>query len=167
MVQFVWCLIYMGMLGVLSHYIGEALPRDWFQYDAAPYRPYDWERGGRVYEKIGIRRWKDHMPDMSRVMRDMMPKRLSWGVGAEQVQRLIAETCVAEMIHRVLCVFSVGIYFIMPTGMGLFLMALYILVFNVPFIIIQRYNRPQLVRLVERLEARKVRIRNACADSVM
>ena len=55
----------------------------------------------------------------------------------------------------------------MPTGTGLFLTAVYILLFNVPFIMIQRYNRPQLVRLAEKMEARRERIRSACADSVM
>lgn len=98
MVQFLWCLVYVALLGVLSHVIGEALPRGWFLYDAAPFKPYAWERCGKAYEKLGIRRWKDHMPDMSRVMRDMTPKRLSWGDSAEQIQRLVAETCVAEMI---------------------------------------------------------------------
>ena len=62
---------------------------------------------------------------------------------------------------------AVGIFFIMPTGTGLFLTAVYILLFNVPFIMIQRYNRPQLVRLAEKMEARRERIRSACADSVM
>lgn len=167
MVQFLWCLIYVGVLGVLAHIIGEALPREWFSYEAAPFKPYEWEHDGKIYEKVSIRRWKDHVPDMSRLMRNMTPKRLSWGDSAEQIQRLIAETCVAEMIHRALCVLAIGIFFIMPTGTGLFLTVVYILLFNVPFIMIQRYNRPQLVRLAEKLEARRSRIRNACADSVM
>ena len=167
MTALVWCLIYMGLLGILSHYVGESLPRSWFSYDAATFKPYAWERGGKIYEKFGIRRWKDHMPDMSRVMRDMMPKRLSWGMNVDQIKKLITETCVAETIHRILCLLSVGIYFIMPTGTGVFLMILYILLCNVPFIMIQRYNRPQLVRLVEKLEARRERIRDACADTVV
>lgn len=167
MLSFLWCLLYVTVLGILSHYVGEALPREWFHADAAPFKPYDWEQDGRIYERLGIRRWKDHLPDMSRVMRDMTPKRLSWGMNAEQIQNLVAETCVAEMVHRVLCVLSVGICLIMPSGLGLFLTAVYILVFNVPFIMIQRYNRPQLIRLAEKLEARRDRIQNACADTVM
>ncbi len=166
MMQFLWCLIYMGLLGVLSHIIGEALPRQWFLYDAVPFKPYAWEHGGKVYEKLGIRRWKDHVPDMSRIMQDMTPKRIAWGNGTEHIQRLIAETCVAELIHQILCVFAFGIYCIMPTGGGLFLTIVYILLFNVPFILIQRYIRPQLVHLAARLEARQARVSNACTDTV-
>ena len=43
MTALVWCLIYMGLLGILSHYVGESLPRSWFSYDAAPFKPYAWE----------------------------------------------------------------------------------------------------------------------------
>lgn len=120
MVQFMWCLGYVGLLGILSHIIGEALPRQWFLYDTVPFKPYAWEHGGKVYEKLGIRRWKDHVPDMSRFLRDMTPKRISWGDSAEHIQTLIAETCVAELVHQILCVLALGIYCIMPTGIGFF-----------------------------------------------
>ena len=51
------------------------------------------------------------------------------------------------------------------SGIGIFLSCL-VIVCNLPFIWIQRYNRPMLVAFAQRLEAREERKRHACADSV-
>ena len=52
-------------LGALAFFGGEKLPRRWFRPDAFPYRQAAWEQNGAVYEKLGIRVWKDIFPDMS------------------------------------------------------------------------------------------------------
>ncbi len=47
------------------------------------------EKGGRIYLKLGIRKWKDHLPDMSCLMPDMVRKDL----GSDPAV-LVQETCV-------------------------------------------------------------------------
>ena len=69
--------LYAAALGILAHPVGQALPRRWFDPHRAPYRCRDWEQGGRVYNKLHIRRWKDRLPDMSRLMPDMVKKKLA------------------------------------------------------------------------------------------
>ena len=69
--------LYAAALGILAHPVGQALPRRWFDPYQAPYRCRDWEQGGRVYNKLHIRRWKDRLPDMSRLMPDMVKKKLA------------------------------------------------------------------------------------------
>ena len=64
-------LLTVATLGFLAHSIGEALPRRWFHADAFPWRAGRWEQGGRVYLKLGVRAWKDRLPDMSRFVHDM------------------------------------------------------------------------------------------------
>lgn len=162
---FLKSVLYVFFCGVLSHFIGEALPRKWFRYDRFPFAVWKWERGGRIYDRICIREWKDRMPDMSRVMKDMMPKRLPLFPTAAQVRALIRETCVAEAIHVALCVAAQGITIFWDGPIGAFL-ALITILGNLPFIIIQRYNRPMLVSLAERLEEREERRQHACADSI-
>ena len=95
--------LYAAALGVLAHPVGQALPRRWFDPHQAPYRCRDWEKGGRVYNKLHIRRWKDRLPDMSRLMPDMVKKKLS----AADPMSLVQETCVAECVHCWLIVLSV------------------------------------------------------------
>lgn len=98
---------------------------------------------------------------MSRVMRDMLPKRVTYDATSESLTALIRETCVAEFIHCWLCVFSVGIYVIWKNYIGIILMLVFIFC-NIPFILIQRYNRPHLIKLRDRMIRRETRKKCDC-----
>jgi glycosyl-4,4'-diaponeurosporenoate acyltransferase len=153
------------MCGILAHVIGEAIPRRIFSADRFPYAPWKWERNGAVYEKLGIRFWKDRLPDMSRVCKKMVPKRFEAFPTAEGTERLIAETCVAEATHAVLCLVAPVIWLFWQNSVGVILSGV-VIVCNLPFIMIQRYNRPRLIALQKRLTLREERKRNASTDSV-
>ncbi len=155
--KFLYSLIYIAVLGVLSHFVGQALPRKCFDAEKPPYKAAKWEKGGKVYEKLGIKHWKDIVPDMSRIMPDMVKKKLTSENKERGMDTLIAETCVAECVHWGLIVLSFGILF---WWRGLWA-AVFLLVYNIfgnlPFIIIQRYNRPRLVMLEQRRKRRAVK----------
>ena len=129
------CALYLAALGVAAHPLGQALPRKWFCAEKAPWRSAPWEKGGRIYLKLGIRKWKDHLPDMSRLMPDMVRKDL----GSDPAV-LVQETCVAECVHWALTLLSV----------------VYNVLGNVSFIVIQRYNRPRLQKLAEKIRRKPV-----------
>ena len=154
-------IVYVAVIGILAHYIGESMPRGWFSENKFPYRIYAFEKNGRIYEKIGIRSWKTKLPDMSRIMRDMLPKRVTFDATSESVGALLKETCVAEFIHQCLCVLSIGIYFIWKNSTGVVLMIVFIFC-NIPFILIQRYNRPHLTSLKNRLKKREEKRKCVC-----
>ena len=140
------CALYLAALGVAAHPLGQALPRKWFCAEKAPWRSAPWEKGGRIYLKLGIRKWKDHLPDMSRLMPDMVKKKLA----AADPMSLVQETCVAECVHCWLVVLSVGMLFLWKSVWSWALWLVYNLLGNVSFILIQRYNRPRLLRLAEK-----------------
>ena len=106
-----------------------------------------------MYEKLGIKRWKDYLPDMSKIMPDMVKKKMS-AAKEQGTAVLIAETCVAECVHWALIVLSLGIFLFWRGGWAVLFWLVYNILGNVPFIIIQRYNRPRLVMLEERRERR-------------
>lgn len=161
-----YSILYVIALGIASHFIGEAIPRSAFHYDRFPYRTYRWERGGRIYERIGIHKWKDRMPDMSRIMTDMVPKKVGRTPKSEEVWVLVQETCRAEIVHLALCLCAPVIWLFWQNSIGILCTALVVLG-NLPFILIQRYNRPILASLATRLEAREERKRkHESADSV-
>ena len=157
---------YVAVIGILAHYIGESLPRSLFSEYKFPYRIYKWENDGKVYNRLKIKKWKTHLPDMSRVMRDMLPKKVTFDATSNNIDALIKETCVAECIHYWLCIFSVGIYLIWKTYVGVVLAFVFV-VCNLPFIMIQRYNRPHLVKLRDKLLKREKREKFALADTVL
>ena len=147
------CLIYLAAIGVVCFYIGRLLPGNWFHSDRFPFRSFPFEREGRTYEKLGIRWWKDKVPDMSRILpKAMLPKRLPWGAQPERVAQMIQETCVAEFVHIVLFILGFGCVLIWEGAGGWIAAAVYNLLGNVPFILIQRYNRARLRRLMRSMQ---------------
>ncbi len=145
--------LYVAALGILSHFVGQALPRAHFDPQKFPYRSADWENGGKVYEKLGIKHWKDRLPDMSKIMPDMVKKKMS-AVKSQGMDVLIAETCVAECVHWALMLLSLGIFFFWRGAWAVVFWLVYNLLGNLPFIIIQRYNRPRLAMLEQRRKRR-------------
>lgn len=145
---------YIVLWGILSHIIGEMLPRRWFHWDRFPYRTAAWEREGHFYEKLGIRKWKDWLPDKSKHTKHTFTKQMKGHLGEDSLVRFLQETCVAELIHWVLTVLAVPLYFYVPTPLGAVFATLYGLS-NIPFIMIQRYNRPRLARVLRRKQGAK------------
>lgn len=149
--QLLLCALYIFSIGILSHFIGNALPRSWFSADKAPWRSAAWERDGRIYDAIGIRRWKDKVPDSSKYARDMVPKSIAARPTYASIGRLVAETCVAECVHAVLMLASLAVLWIWP-GVGGAAVYVLCILGNLPFILIQRFNRPRLLRMQQRMQ---------------
>ena len=84
------------------------------------------------------------MPDKSRYMRTMVKKTLGEDRSSKHIKRLIEETCVAEMVHWLLLLVGPLFMLISNSVFGVIASILYSLS-NVPFIMIQRYNRPRLI----------------------
>ena len=148
-------ILVMALLGLASQVVGFLLPRRIFHGDRPPFAPFGWEKNGKVYERLHIRRWKDHVPDMSRIIKNMVKKKLPAGSSSAHMDLLVQETCVAELIHALLIVAGLWLLRIWPGIGGRIVYLVYTLVGNLPFIIIQRYNRPRLVRLAEKTRKRE------------
>ena len=152
--KFFVCVIYLIAIGILSNPAAKLINRDNIDYTKFPYRSYSFERGGKIYEKIGIRFWKDKVPDMSAVLKHLIKKEVRFKSSAADVLRQIQETCVAEKVHVDLSLASVGVLFIWESSFGFFIWFLCFLG-NLPYILIQRYNRPRLVRTYRRRQKQK------------
>lgn len=150
------CLVYIIVLGIVSFALGRLLPKKWFHFDRAPFCAFAWERAGRVYTKLGIHHWQSRVPDMSRFFPKLMPaKSLERLPDQTGLLTMIQETCVAEAVHVVLCLFGIACLWLWPGFGGAAVYTVYVLLGNLPFILIQRYNRPRLVRMYRRREKQK------------
>jgi glycosyl-4,4'-diaponeurosporenoate acyltransferase len=119
---------------------------------AAPlYRPRRWERGGRFYERtLGIRAWKDRLPDGARLFRGGFSKRaLAQPGDARYLELFVRETCRAELAHWVVFALAAPFFLWNPAWAG-WAMVLYAIAANLPCIAAQRYNRLRLARLLSR-----------------
>jgi len=94
------------------------------------------------------------VPDMSRLLGDMVKKQLAPD-GKTDYALLVQETCVAECVHFCLGLLSLGAFALCRSGWMVCIVAVYILLGNLPFQIIQRYNRPRLLRLMRKARKEK------------
>jgi len=143
------CIIYLTIIGFGSFCAGRLVPQK-FCCLQFPYRPFQFEQNGKLYDKIGIRKWQNKLPNMSKLCPGLMPaKELPRHPTESNVEKMLQETCIAELTHFILCILGAGCIFLWKGSGGKFLSVLYSLG-NLPFILIQRYNRPRLLRLLER-----------------
>ena len=154
--RFIYSLCYAAGLGVVSFVLGRLVPKEWFDYTRFPYRSFAFEKGGKIYEAIGIAKWQSRVPDMSRIFPKLMPaKKIPARPDEQTLLVMIRETCAAEATHTLLMLAGLGVIVIWPCVWGVMLYLVYAILGNLIFIIIQRYNRPRLVRLYERKRAKR------------
>lgn len=164
--RMIWGITYIVLVAILAHYIGELIPRKWFDYERFPYTSFGWEKDGTAYDKIKIKKWKSKLPDLSRVAKYMVPKKVTADMTSSDLDILLRETCVAEFIHTALCIISSGVIWITEEAYGVVLYLIFALG-NIPFILVQRYNRPHLKKLRTKMLAREEQLKNASSDIVV
>lgn len=153
------CLVYFALIGIGSFLAGRILPKSLFHFERVPFRSFPFEENGRIYKKLKVHKWKDKVPDMSRFFPKLMPsKKLPKVVDSARIRRMLEETCVAEWTHGLLCIAGWGCIFIWK-GAGGWIISILYMVANLPFMIIQRYNRPKLVRLLHAVLEKEVKNR--------
>lgn len=148
------CVVYLAILGALSFLIGRIFPKRWFHWNAFPYRTFPLEKEGRIYTLLGIRLWHNQVPDMSRIFpRLMPPKTMPRNPDEATLVLMLQETCIAEMTHAFLIITGFGCLLLCPGTTGLVFSLLFAFG-NLPFICVQRYNRPRLKKLLDRVTTR-------------
>ena len=144
------CALYVFVIGIATQFAGQALPRQWFDPDSALFRQRSWEKDSDFYRKIRIRKWKHKLPDASKHSKNMYRKAVNTTPDAENLERMVQETCVAEFAHTLLILLSLGVVKIWKGRQG-WICWLLCLLGNLPFILIQRFNRPRLQSALARV----------------
>ncbi len=146
--------MYVALIGILSNFVALFIPRSKLKEDKFPFKSFKWEKNGRIYDKLKIRFWKNKVPDMSKILKFIPAKEVKSSFGSREIKALIKETCIAELVHVALAILSSAVLFICPSAGGIVIFIGCIIV-NLPFILIQRYNRPQYSVLCSRLQKRE------------
>jgi glycosyl-4,4'-diaponeurosporenoate acyltransferase len=114
------------------------------------FREKSWEAGGDIYQRLfKVRTWKAILPELSDFLKILFPKKKIRAFDAGYLQSYIIESCRAELTH--FCIIGITLLFPLWAGFSVSLLVIYISVLlNLPFIVIQRYNRPRIQRLLIR-----------------
>ena len=111
------------------------------------FREKDFEK--KLYDLLRVRKWKKYIPTYAPDTFDISKKNMSEIVGA---------TCQAEVVHEVIMALSLlPIAFIPFLGgaAALIITSVLSMLIDFVFVILQRYNRPRLVRIIEHSEKLK------------
>jgi glycosyl-4,4'-diaponeurosporenoate acyltransferase len=122
------------------------MPVTWFNPGVA----HAWELGGRFYERVlGIKRWKDRLPDAARWFSGGFAKGQLVDTHPDYLCRFVRETRRGELCHW-FALACAPVFFVWNPWWADLVMVGYGLLANVPCILAQRYNRLRLQRLLSR-----------------
>lgn len=108
----------------------------------------NWEHGGRIYERaFAIKRWKDKLPDAASWFRGGFAKANLRDASPEFLERFRRETWRGELVHWV-ALLTLPVFCVWNPWWAVLVNAAYAAVANVPCILVQRYNRARLLRLL-------------------
>ncbi|MBQ7922197.1 MAG: glycosyl-4,4'-diaponeurosporenoate acyltransferase [Clostridia bacterium] len=144
--------LYLVLISVIAFPLGRMLPKQWVNYDRFPFCTAEWEEDGKIYNRLGIRKWQHKLLDMSRIMTKYMKrKELPENYSEDDIRYLLDETCIAETVHAALCILGMHCMRLWSGIGGVIFYILYVTFGQLPYIMIQRYNRPRLARLYRRM----------------
>lgn len=140
----IWIVIHIG-----SGYVAHLLPVSMFTRAAPLCRPRRWEHDGRIYRRLLVHRWKDALPEAGSLFSGGFSKRTLARRDPSYISLFVAETCRAEASHWLAVVLGLNFFVWNAWYVGLFMLG-YALATNLPFILVQRYNRARFRRFLRR-----------------
>lgn len=158
-------LIVFLVFSVLMTFIVEKLPISLYSYKKWLFRERQWEKGGRFYEKhFFVKYWKCKLPEISDFIKSMFTKKHLRNNSRDYLRQFLDESCKAEFSHWAIIASSM-LFFFWNGFSDALLILLVATLLNMPYIIIQRYNRPRIVRLLQKNPVHYVELAEARAHS--
>lgn len=141
-----WFVVHLGI-----SYLCFKLPGDWFAPAVGTLGSVSTAqaktREQRFYERVlRIKRWKDRLPEGGSLFRGGFSKKRLAASDTDYLRLFLVETRRGEWTHW-LSIVPAPLFFIWNEPLYGWMMMLYALIANLPFILILRYNRLRLLRM--------------------
>ena len=143
-ITFGTCLYHFAMRLLVGHILNRVMGnkadyrKGWYQL-----RPFE----ARLYKRLRVKKWKGKMPAYDPSCFD--PQLHSW-------EEIAQAMCQAELVHEVIALLSfLPLFAAIPFGsFGAFLITSVLSsLYDLSFVAIQRYNRPRILKLLEKERA--------------
>lgn len=156
MATFGWLFLSFAVVLLPSLFIAiliRKLPKRWFDYNNKIYQVKDSERN--FYKKIQVHKWKDKIPEAGQTA-NFKKDHIYNPDSMEYIEKFLLETCYGSVLHLGCIISALLFSFLGLLWHGFFTMtfpiAIVYSILNVLSFIIQRYNRPRLVKKLERMK---------------
>lgn len=121
--------------------ITNAIMKNKANYQAWWFKEKSFEQ--KLYKLIRVKKWKKYMPTYS-------PD--TFDVKKHSLDEIVSATCQSEVVHEVIIILSyLPILLCIPFGtLGVFIAtSVFASLIDLVFVIMQRFNRPRLIKLIE------------------
>ena len=142
-----------GFFHAATGYAAHRLGADRLARDGWLLRPRGFEAGGRCYRRLRIHRWKDRLPEAGALFEGGVSKRELPATDREGLAVFVRETRRAELTHWWAMACS-PLFLLWNPPLASALLVSYGVLANLPFILIQRYNRFRAQSVLARLSRR-------------
>ena len=133
---------------IFCTYLGQKLPARLCSINNWLFKERRWERGGNFYERVfKVKLRKTLLPEVGDFVRSVFAKKHLWYFTREYLTKYLMESCRAELTHWII-IFSTFFFSLWNTIAATLDVFWFSVVLNMPYIIIQRYNRPRIRRLI-------------------
>lgn len=150
------CFLVWPVLQVGAALICFYMPNSYFSPNSFLFRTRKFEKDGRIYDSVFcVSHWKHLLPDGGAIFkkRGFRKKNLD-SFSKDNLNRFLVESARGELTHW-LAILPFWVFgFIAPVRVLWYMLA-YALIINLPCIIAQRYNRPRVQKLLNKIEKRK------------
>lgn len=137
------------LLSILNTITYLLIPLDKFNYRNRIFRERKWEEHGALYQRLfKVKRWKDALPELGDFIPFIFSKRKIASLDRNYIKKFAAETCRAEICHWSI-IFCMLVYCIFHMNLINVVILSVTILLNMPFIMIQRYNRPRITNKLD------------------
>lgn len=128
------------------------LPIDRFDYNQWSYQTFKWEQDGEIYQKLfRVKDWKHFIPSGAALYKGAYQISHVNEFTVEGVKIWLKESCRSEFCHRIMILPGFLFFLWNEVTVG-WIMVAYAVLNNLIPIMMQRYNRPRIRKLLARLE---------------
>lgn len=128
------------------------IPIERFDPQKSRYQTKTWEKDGEIYQKLfHVKEWKKFIPSGAAVYKGAYEIKHIHSFNIDNITRWLKESCRAEFCHWVMILPGFLFFLWNSVEMGLCMVAYAVLNNFVP-IIMQRYNRPRVRKILAQLE---------------
>ena len=143
-----------GFFHAITGYLAHRLPRHRLERDGWLLRTKAFEDGRFYRDRLRIHRWKDRLPEAGALFAGGVSKRELGSLDDEGLEAFTRETRRAELGHwwAMACA---PLFVLWNPPLPSVLLVAYGILVNLPFIVIQRYNRLRIAGLLARRRSRR------------
>lgn len=151
-------LITLMIFSIIITYLSNITPTGIYSRTNWLFRERKWEKNGEVYQQwVKVRHWKKFLPELGDFVKSVFPKKQIKDFSKDYLELYLMECCKSEMTHWCIILSSLlfSLWNELPDAIVIFVIAI---ILNMPYIIIQRYNRPRIIEAVESIDSHRRKV---------